>query len=348
MHTYRVFLRDDTTDDLYELFPKSYQFTDELNKESRATLILSYEILKETADYYGEDLLDLLSSKLMELYIERDGTKIFYGVLSKMEIVPLKDGSRSITLEAVSWIGLFTKRIVGVPKTVYSSTDAGQIAWDLINDSQTSDAPYSDWGITMGSITASVNRDRTYRFDRIYDQIVALSNANLDNGFDFEIDTLKQFNVYYPQKGQNRPNVVFNESNIYNYRWKKPLVLELTNKVHVQGAGFNDEVLYVTRTADAAYRSPFGTLEDRLNEKTIETTGNLASKGDRKLAEEQAPIIEFDITHEDDAIQWSDYLLGDNVKVNMPFLDMANVYKRVVKRKFDMDEGRPLIQIELK
>lgn len=99
------------------------------------------------ADYYGEDLLNLLSSQLMEIYIERDGTKIFYGVLSKMEISPLKDGSRSLTLEAVSWIGLFTKRIVGIPYTHYTATDAGQIAWDLIDDSQNSDSPYSDWGI---------------------------------------------------------------------------------------------------------------------------------------------------------------------------------------------------------
>ncbi len=348
MHIYRVFLRDNADGDLFELFPKSYQFTDELNKESRATFILAYEVVKEIADYYGENILNLLSSTLMEIYVERDGTKIFYGVLTRFEITPLKDGSRSIVLEAVNWFGLFNKRIVGVPKTTYTGTDAGQIAWDLIDDSQNSDSPYSDWGITQGSITASVNRDRTYRFDRIYDVIIALSNSNLDNGFDFEIDTLKQFNVYYPQKGANKPNVIFNDANVYSYRWKKPLVLELTNKVHVQGAGFNDDVLYTTRTAATGYRSPYGTLEERLNERTIETDSNLEEKGDRKLAEEQAPVIEFEITHEDNQIQWSDYLLGDNVKVDMPFLDMDNVYKRVVKRKFDMDESRPLITSELK
>ena len=95
----------------------------------------------------------------------------------------------------------------------------------LINESQTSNNPYSDLGITQGAHPTTKNRDRTYKFDNIKDSIIRLSNENLTDGFDFDIDATKAFNVYYPTKGQDRFDVVFDNDTMATWKFKKPLML---------------------------------------------------------------------------------------------------------------------------
>ena len=74
----------------------------------------------------------------------------------------------------------------------YASTDAGEIAWDLIDNSQ--NQTNGDLGITKGIIETTQNRDRTYYNQNIMEAIVNLSNVI--GGFDFEFTHNKVFNVY--------------------------------------------------------------------------------------------------------------------------------------------------------
>lgn len=339
MATYRVILKDPSDGTLWELLPISYSFVEELNKEPIAKITLSFNELDRLAEIYSTTVMAMFSAAIRELYIERDGTKIFYGVVSDLGVETAEDGKLNFVVKAVGFFGLFVKRIAGIPKRVFSSTDAGTIAWTLIDESQDSDTPYSDWGITQGSITSSVNRDRTYRFDYIKDSIIRLSNENLDDGFDFDIDNNKQFNIYYPTKGASKPNIIFDDKTLDDYRWRKPLILGLTNKVYALGEGFNDDVLYVTRTAATAYRTPFGTLEEALRETDIKTTATLNAKGDRKLADEKEPIIDLEGYHYDGLnFGFDDYNLGDTVVVDLPKLDLDEESKRVKQREFTVGE----------
>lgn len=340
-HKYNIFVKDGSGK-LWEMLPKSWSFTEELNRESTAQISLSFADFKKIADATNTTVMAVFTASFREFYIERDGTKIFWGALTDFSIQPSADGEMTITLKAVSWFGLLQKRICGIPKRVFTTTDAGEIAWTLIDESQTSDSPYSSFGITEGSITASKNRDRTYRFDNVKDSIIKLSNNNLADGFDFDIDNTKAFNVYYPKKGTNRFNIVFDYRTMSDFRFKKPLILGLTNKVHVVGAGENDDVLYVTRTASTSYRTDWKTLEESLQERQIEQTATLNDKGDRRLADAQTPIVEFEAYHYDDIIEWDDYNLGDTIKVNLPDLGLSNESKRVKKREFKMDADKSI------
>lgn len=349
-HNFAVFVKKTSSGEVWEARPLSYSFTDELNRESVAKFTVSFEDLDKFVSPSSGTVLDALSGTFREIWIERDGSKIFWGAITDLEIGPNTDGDRTVTIKATSWFGLFGRRIAGIPKRAFTSTDAGSIAWTLIDESQDSDPDggggyYSDFGITQGSITTSVNRDRTYRFKNVRDAIVALSNENLDDGFDFDIDMTKNFNVYYPTKGSNRFNLTFDDRTIDDWRYGKPLLLSLANRVHVIGGGDNDDVTHVTRTAGTSYRDDWFTLDDVLDDRESLNTTLLNDKGDRLLAESQSPVPVFEFSHYDDQIEWSDYAVGDTIQINKPDLGFTDAQKRVTKRKFDMKSDKSIAYI---
>lgn len=350
MHTYQVILEDPSPQTIWELIPKSYSFIERLNKEPTATFIFSFEELKKLAEANDTTVMNMFTPELREIRIERDETKIFDGVVSDFEAVPGTQGDKDVYVKAMGFFGLFKRRYVGIgTKLTYSITDAGTIAWNLINASQTSDSPYSDWGITQGTINTSVNRDRSYLFDNVYDSIVRLSNENLDNGFDFDIDNTRKFNVYYPTKGQSLPAIVFDERTMADWKYRVPLMLEMVNKVYVVGEGFNDDINYETRTAGTAFRTPFGTLEEKLNARNVTETDTLQKKGDRRLTDaKESPIEINDVSHYDSDIEFSDYNIGDSIIVNLPDFGVSNESKRVIERKFTMQSNESIGLIRLK
>lgn len=346
MAEYRVYVQNVASGSKYELVPSKMTFTETLNKERRGEFSFIYRDLEARATYYDVTVFEMLGSVLTDIWIERDGVKIFLGAITKLYIDPDFNTKLVLKVVAVDYFGLLAKRIVGVPVTTYTSTDAGEIAWDLIDDSQNSNTPYSDWGITEGSIATSVNRDRTFRFDKIYDAIRKLSSDEVKNGFDFEITPAKEFNVYYPTKGQSRPNLIFTPENASDWSWEKPLLLEMTNKVHVVGQGFNDDVVYATRNAINAYKEPFGLLESVLSERDVILQATLESKGDRLLELERESLIEFSLSHYDASIGWDEYNLGDTPVVDYPQLGMSRVGKRAIERKFTWDEDAVSIDVK--
>lgn len=351
MANYEVIIKDPVTDTIWEVIPKSYNFTEKLNQEATASFTFSFEELKKMATVNGTTVLNIFTAALREIYINRDGAKIFYGVVTEFEVTPGGAGERNVAVKAMGFFGLFRKRLVGIgTEVVYTATDAGAIAWDLLEDSQASDTTYSDWGITEGSITASKNRDRRYFFDNVYDSIYRLSNNNLKDGFDFDIDNTKAFNVYYPTKGQDRPTVTFDERTAASWKYKKELILGMANKVYVLGEGFNEDVLFETRTASTGLRTPFGTLEEKLEARDVSEVATLQDKGDQRLDDASSPPIILDgLSHFDNKdIPFTAYNLGDTVRANYPDLDITDDPYRVVERTFTMDLGASIGKISLK
>lgn len=342
--TYQVIVQEPTTGINWEIIPKSYKFTERLNKETTAEFTLSFEEMQKMAAANDTTILNIFTAALREIYITRDSLKIFFGVVTDFDVEPGGQGDMNVTVKAMGHFGLFKKRIVGIGTQEYhDNQDAGNLAWTLIENSQASDPPYSDWGIQQGSIDASKDRDRGYLFDNIYDSIVRLSNDNLADGFDFDIDTNKFFNVYYPKRGVSRPNIVFDIRTMASWRYKKQLYSNMANKVYVLGEGFNDDILYTTRTAAISYRSPFGTLEEKLDARDVSELATLQDKGDRRIAEAREPRTELsNVSHYDNEILYSDYNVGDIIVVNLPQLALSNVEKRIRERTFTMQSPQSI------
>lgn len=333
---YQVFIRNIVTNDIFELPFISLGFTEELNKGRDARISMDYRSAKAIADVYSTDILFLFTSGLRELWIEKNNVKVYIGVISDFSIQKDDKGFLRVDIASVGYLTLLNKRRTS-NKRVFTDTDAGQIAKTLIDESQLSDLPYSNLGITYGSIPPSVNRDRTYRFDNVKDALFRLSNENLNNGFDFDIDNNKVFNVYYPTKGIQKTTIFFDEVNIINYRFRKPLVLSLTNQIYVIGEGFNDAVLFTMRTSPPDYRSVFTLLEDVVADRDVKELATLEDRGDKFLLDSQSPRIGLEINHLDNNPDINDYELGDSFKITIPELSIFGEYKRVYKRAFNID-----------
>lgn len=344
---YTVFVKDIANSYLYELPYRRASYTEELNKGRNASFVFDYRALDEIAVKYGTNVETILSGAKREIWIEKNTTKIYYGLISDMNIGKSKEGDIGITIASVDFFTILAKRRTGA-KRVFTATDAGDIAWMLIDESQTSDNPYSDLGITEGTITTSVNRDRTIRFGQVSQEITQLSNENLKNGFDFDINTSKQFNVFYPTKGTNRTNIFLDDKSILSWSIHKPLMMALTNKVHVLGEGFNDDVVYRTRTAGTTFRETFGTLEDILSERDTKETATLDDKGDQFNDLHKSPTLGFSIVHPDDDPDILTYEVGDSLVVKIDEMNINNALKRVYKRTVSIENDTAIINLTMR
>jgi hypothetical protein len=343
-----LIVTDLSTDNEYELPYLSISISEELNVGKDCRISLDYNAIEDLCTSYNTTPLFILTSGIRRVTIKKDNTSIFLGVITDFNVNEDNAGGRKIDVYAVGFFNLLAKRRTEA-KRVFTSTDAGEIAWTLIDESQQNDLPYSDFGITEGLIQASVDRDRAFRFANIKEEITQMSNKNLLNGFDFEINNLGQFNVFYPTKGSNRPNLVLDNQNIITWGIRKPLVMSLVNKVYVLGSGFNDDILYVIRESDNAYKATFKLLEEVLSARDIITTDTLDDKGDKLLADFQSPILGLTINHLDNDINILDYEVGDSLRVKLMAVEIDDEFRRVYKRTIKIDtNGQIIVQLDLK
>ena len=329
---YNLFVRDVVNNVDYEIPFESISFTDELNVGANANIVLNYDAVYDMIRAYNVDPMFVLTAARRELWVEKNGTKVFYGMISDCQINMNPSGFVTLTVAAMSFFNQFAKRRTDDLRE-FIATDAGEIAWTLIDESQAD--PHGDLGITEGSITASVDRDRTFKFANIKDEITQMSNLHLANGFDFDIDNTKKFNVYYPTKGSQRANLVLDEETIMSWSQHTPLLSTLTNRVYVLGQG----ELFVQRDSDNVYKEAFGLQEDVLPARDIITTATLDDKGDKLLELQQAPMPSIDITHIGDDPEVTDYEVGDSLRVTIAQLGITDEFKRVFKRTVNIDSN---------
>lgn len=326
---YKVIIQNPTNSEIWEMPFTEIRFTEELNKDKDASFSFDLEIINTFLEKVNLTIDDITSASKRNIYIEDEEENIVYiGVISDQN--ESKDSTKSykLNLASIGHFSLLNKAIVGKPLTQYLSTDAGQMAWDVIDNWQTADTPYSDLGITEGSIETTKDRDRTLRFKRIKEFIEGMSAEEVEGGFDFDVDNTLAFNVY-AHKGQQRPEIVLEDNhNILTWTLHKPLISALTNRIHVIGAGNNDDdLLWVTRDADNSYKTSYGLLEDFLSAKDIITTDTLNDKGDKVLTEERAPKYGLVVTVSDENPKLTNYQVGDSLKVVIPIKSIDAFYR---------------------
>ncbi len=280
-----------------------------LNKSGAAGFTLSTKDPKATGD------LLLLGNK--ELYIYRAGTLVWGGELSYRR-VDLADEREQVMVTAKGFFELLAKRLAGSAASprVFSNTDAGTIAWTLINESQIQTD--GDFGITQGTIATSKNRDRTYEYKSIKDAIEGLSSLNIKEGFDFEVGADKKFTVFYPRRGRDRNDIVF--------EWGKNIVsfyeiqdaTDMANRVIVLGEGQGTEMKTVTRNADATVQSQYKIREKLLMHKDVKETVTLNDHGDKELSLRQVQQQIVGLTTKGNLEPaLGAYTLGDSVRVKV-------------------------------
>lgn len=323
-----VYIYDPVADETYEIPYQTYTIKEEVNLGKTLQIKLDYYQVNDIAERYQTTAYSLLSGALREIYVEKDDTRIFSGVITDMSMDRGEGTDVTVSLAAAGYFNMLKKRRTAALRA-FTSTDAGDIAWTLIDESQTADPPYSDFGITQGTSPTTKTRDRTFRFANLYDEIVQMTNNNLKDGFDCEIDDEKVFNIYYPYKGSNRPEIVLDIGNIQAISMRKPLLLNMTNKIYVLG---QDDSTYVTRTAPDTFKTSFGVLEDVLAKREVKETTTLNDYGDQKLSTDQSPQLTMTIEHLDGEPDVLDYSVGDWLPVTFDEAGLTQVYYRVITR----------------
>lgn len=288
---------------------KNRQFSLYLNKSGDASFELQPTDLKATGDLFQ------VGSK--ELYIYRAGKLIWGGELVSRR-VDLSDGRETMVVNAKGFFDLLSKKVIGSPlaSLSYSSQDAGDIAWDLIDRSQT--GTNASFGITRGSHPTTKNRDRTYDdFITVKDAILGLASTNIKDGFDFEIDANKQFNIFYP-KGMQKSDIIFEWGrNITSFSEVQD-ASNMANQIIGIGAGVGSDLLTSTRNADATVQSNYKIRQKTISRKEVSVSATLQDHTDNELALNQVQQVILSLKYKGNLEpSLGSYLVGDSVKVRI-------------------------------
>ena len=134
-----------------------------------------------------------------DLWIWRDGVLLFRGrVTSGFDEVD--ENRHRVQFTAKDYRGMLAHRYVGEAGAEYVGVDQGQIAWDLIDQSQQRDG--GDWGVTDGvGSTSGTLRDRTGILPGT--QVLGLveSLGRVSGGFEWDISPELALRRWYPTRG---------------------------------------------------------------------------------------------------------------------------------------------------
>jgi len=321
----------------FQLLPfTKFTLTDELNARSTLHITLDFEDFKKRLELSNITISDALLNGSREVVLYQGNIAIFTGQIVDVAMSNTR-GTTSINIACYDYYGLLHKRIIGVPETVYTNTDAGLIAWGCINETQQSDSPYSDLGITMGNITPSKNRDKTYKFRYVDDAIETISNFNLKDGFDFDVDEFKKFNVYYPRKGQKREKLTITPNMVISWSVNKKLPRDLTNRIIVRG----EESTYTVRTSDVGIREAYG-LQEHVIQSQAKEMVNLEDRGDQWLTNNEAPLdsLRLEIVG-----TWphNTFDVGDSLRIDVQDLALKYDWYRLTRRTTKYDNKDSLV-----
>lgn len=339
---YTVILKHVASGDIYELPYKTVSYVEELNNGSQATFEFDYSTIKEqVCDPYTTNPKDLFTAVLSEITVKDSNNNVLWlGVISEYNRSKDASGNYSLQVAAIDYFSLLQKRRTG-SDDIFSGVDPATIPWSLINTSQLKTS--GNLGITQGTtVTTGLSVSVELKYADIKQAITDLSNYKVNGSFDFDIDTGKKLNLYYPTKGSLRSNIVFDDNNILAHAVKIPVVLNITNSVFVTGQGINNDIAQVNRQASAPIIAEYTLLEDVISDTQTADTSTLSAEGDRKLALEELPLYLITLKHSDD-VDLTTYGLGDTVVVNITEEQISYAQYRVKKRTVDIDQTGTMV-----
>lgn len=227
------------------------------------------------------------------------------------------DRNNWCTIVCFTWFEQLKKRYTDA-LVVYEAEDQGQIAVDLIDGA---------FDITTGDVPATVDRDRTYYNQNVYEAIINL--ANVLSGFDFEITDAKVFNVYEVQ-GVDRTDSVILE---YGHNMTEAEVIEdFTNPINraiVLGEMEGEDELQRVERNDAGSQSLYGLREETATDNDISELATFQEKGDSILRKYAGPLMRIENAILKSSISITSFALGDEIglKINSGMYDIDESYR---------------------
>lgn len=194
---------------------------------------------------------------------------------------------------------------------VVDISDAGAIAWDLIETSQLK--TNGNLGITEGTIATTQDRTRTYNNQNIMEAIINLSDVI--GGFDFEITDDRVFNVY-TVKGTDLTESLILEygRNLQNATIDEDFTTPCNNAIVLGEVTDATELTRVDRP-DSTTQIKYKLREMVLSADNVVDSDTLNSKGDAMLYKYQEPLIKVTFEVMRGTINVTQFSLGDLIRL---------------------------------
>lgn len=217
----------------------------------------------------------LIALRQYSLHIYRNDVLIWAGEQASRQGNLKANANNWVTIYAFGWFEQLNSRYTP-DEVIFSAVDAGDIAWSLINTSQ--GETNGSFGITEGTIEATQNRDRTYNNKNIADAIVELSNVI--NGFDFEINDSKVFDVYASQGVDRSADIVLEYGiNITDIRITDDFSKPVNRAIVLGDSGDPMDALRVD-TNNTGLQTIYKIREGLTTEPSVSELGTLTDKGE--------------------------------------------------------------------
>lgn len=307
MITYKIVVKDGSGNKLGEFQKfRNLKFGKRLNNYGTCTFEVPVEDSKISS-------LIALRRYTIDIYrTDEDGDLLIWaGEQASREGILSNQGDNWCRIYCYDWLEQLNSRYTA-DEVTFTGIDAGAIAWDLIDTAQTE--ANGDFGITEGSIEATQNRDRVYYNQNILDAIINLSNVI--NGFDFEINNSKVFNVS-SFIGVDRSNDVVLEYgvNIASMRIVEDFSKIVNRAIILGDSGDFSDPLRVERD-DAPSQVLYKIREALSNELTVSEVSTMEEKGDALIRKYQLPLykVTMDIVRGGE-LSIADFALGDIIRL---------------------------------
>lgn len=274
------------------------------NKAGSCSFRIGLKNLEYLAKALHITVRDLLAINRNEVRVRKGDFVLFGGQINYFESMLEQN---MLSVRSVGFWKLFEYAFTGNVVTEYADTDQGEILDDVVS---------GRFGVTTGSITTSITRDRTYpeykNIKEIGDQL-----SEVINGIDFEIDYLKRLNVYYPQGLDKTDDILF----IYPGNIKKIKIptdgTQMLNKVTARGQGFG-EAQSIVVAQSTPHQTYYNIREDVLDLSDVSEVATLTSHAEARLEllKDSLEIPEITIDGNQQPYLGS-YWLGDRIKLQV-------------------------------
>lgn len=280
-----------------------------------------------------------------EVHLYRDSTLVWTGALISADA-----SQRAVRFSCLGFWHLLRKRLV-VSDLYYKATEQLDIAWNLINHTQTQTS--GNLGITRYSTTASgVTRTAVYCIENravVADAIEQFAGAS--DGFDFEITTTKQFRTYYPRRSNASGISLSTASTIQDFsmvRDATDLVTEVTSTIDAKTCNLPT----VITATDATAKTTYGLLQTGISENS-EDSAFLQGLVNEELRINKQPTLRMNVGLDSlypNTPAATSFAIGDVISVtaNRGFVNLSNQSCRIVEMSVSLKpNGRELINLGL-
>lgn len=299
---YRILVKDASGNNLGEFNTfRNLQFGKKLNNFGTCTFDVPVNDPKSST---------LIALRVYSVWIYRNEDLLWAGEQATRQGTLDDKGDNWVKITCYDWFEQLNSRYTA-DDIIYTGVDAGQIAWDLIDTAQSE--THGDFGITEGDIEITQDRDREYKNNNVGDAIINLSNVI--NGFDFEINTSKVFNVK-TVIGVDRSNEIVLEygTNVRTMSITEDFSKPVTRAIVLGNSVSLGQSTRIVRN-DTGQQAIYKIREQIDNEMTVSETSTLNDKGDALLRKYGSALLKvtMGIVRETPAI--TDFSLGDLIRL---------------------------------